>query len=117
MAWEELLRQHDKKKDSQTSPTGRDARDKGSLLSQVRELVGQTDAADAELPAEDESLPEQVICPDGYVRLSPVQPYTTAGDYMRRRIRKAVMIVIGVIFVGLLLYALMRSGLLIVRVR
>ena len=117
MAWEELLRKHDKKKDTQTFPAGGDALKKTGLIRQVCELVGQSGTESAAVPEEEEIPAQQAICPDGYVRRSPVQPYCTAEGYHLRRIRKAVMTVVGIVFVGLLIYALMKSGLLIFRLR
>ena len=54
-------------------------------------------------------------CADGYVRRSPVQVYMTAEDYSRRRIRKAIIIAVGVCLAILLVMALAKTGLLRLR--
>lgn len=53
---------------------------------------------------------EPVVCADGYVRRSPVQPYRR-GD-MRGRRRRIVLWVLAVILIVLLAAALWRGGLL-----
>ena len=91
------------------------SRSGAGLIRQVCEQFGQTvdgDPATAETAAQ-----EPVRCADGYVRRSPVQPYGTAEDYTRRRTRRIVMIALAAVFAVLLIYALMRSGLLVFRLR
>ena len=114
MAWKELLQQHQLAEDGQTLPEQGASREQGSLIRQVCEQFGKTVA---ETAAEDDDMQGPVRCADGYVRRSPVQPYGTAEDFLRRRIRRIVMIVLGVIFAALLILALMRSGLLVFRLR
>ena len=115
MAWKELLQLHDAQERSGPLPNGGESRDKGSLIRQVGEIFGQTggetNAADggAELPPP--------VYQDGYVRRSPVQPYQTAADYRRRRVRKAVTALVILIMAVLLVFALMRSGFLVFRLR
>ncbi len=115
MAWEELLRLHDKPKEDLALPTDGEARDQGSLIRRARQLVGLTGEADT--PEEPEAAQPSVICRDGYVRRSPVQVYRTAEDFKRRRIRKLLTALFIVIIAALLLYALMKAGLLVFRLR
>ena len=63
-------------------------------------------------PPEAESRTEQepVVCADGYVRRSPVQPYRR-GDTRGRR-RRIVLWVLTVILIVLLAAAIWRGGLL-----
>ena len=116
MAWEELLRLHDTQKESRPLPESETVRENGSLIRQVCDLFGRSAPVP---PSQTEADAVQVPprCADGYLRRSPVQPYGVAEDFGRRRIRRIVMIVVGAIFVGLLIYALMRAGLLIFRLR
>ena len=114
MAWKELLQLHDTKPEEQVQFGDSGEKDRGSLIRQVCEQFGKTVAENA---AEDDDMQGPVRCADGYVRRSPVQPYGTAEDFLRRRIRRIVMIVLGVIFAVLLILALMRSGLLVFRLR
>ena len=114
MAWKELLQLHDTKPEVQAQFGDGEEKDWGSLIRRVCEQFGKTVAENA---AEDDDLQGPVRCADGYIRRSPVQHYRTAEDFMRRRIRKIIMIVIGAVFAVLLIYALMRSGLLVFRLR
>ncbi len=50
--------------------------------------------------------------PDGYVRRSPVQPIYEAADYRRRIIRRIVNGVVVVIVALVLVWLLLRSGIL-----
>jgi len=114
MAWKELLLLHDTEPEKQNMLGDGEPGDRGSLIRQVCEQFGQTVT---EQKAEDAEPQAPVRCADGYVRRSPVQPYGTAEDFMRRRIRRIVTIVIIAGFAVLLVYALMRSGLLVFRLR
>ena len=117
MAWEELLRLHDDRKEDASLPLpGGEARDKGSLIGQARQLVGMG-SGEPDASAGPDEAQAQVICRDGYVRRSPVQPYRTAEDFARRRARKIVTAVVILIVAVLLIYALMKSGLLVFRLR
>lgn len=111
MAWEELLRQHDRREDELSPSAASETRDRGSLIRQAAEIFGQTGEESAG-PAES-GEPEVCVCyPDGYERRSPLQPYRTPEDYMRKRIRKAVAIAVAACFVILVVVALMRIGFL-----
>ena len=114
MAWKELLLLHDTQPEKQTVPGEGEPKDQGSLIRRVCEQFGKTVTEDS---AADAGIQEPVRCADGYVRRSPVQPYGTAEDFMRRRIRRIIMILLGAVFAVLLIYALMRSGLLVFRLR
>ena len=116
MAWKELLELHGTKEESLPLSDG-EMRDKGSLISQVRGMAGDTRSEDASAAAASGALPELVCCRDGYLRRTPVQAYRTAEDFNRRRIRKAVTVVLVLILAALLLLALMKSGLLVFRLR
>lgn len=116
MAWEELLLLHDEQPDDQLLLSDGKAKEKNSLIRQARAQLGQSDEA-PDAPAEPDAPEAPQRCADGYVRRSPVQSYRTAEDYTRRRIRKFVTAGIVVILAALLLYALMKSGLLVFRLR
>ncbi len=113
MAWEELLRQHDRSETARPDAEADAGQRGGGLIRRAGELIGQTDAEAADDRADErEDDVEIPPCADGYVRKSPVQAYCTAEDYNSRRIRKAILIAVGVCFVVLLGYALVRAGLL-----
>jgi hypothetical protein len=116
MAWEELLRLHDTGKESQALVYDAEAQDKGGLIRQVSELVGTPPADESARTARD-AAQDTVRCQDGYVRRSPVQPYGIAADYTRRRARRIVTAIVILVFAVLLVFALMRSGLLVFRLR
>ncbi len=116
MAWKELLELHETK-DERLPQSDSEARDTGSLISQVQGMVGDPRAEDAGTAASSAALPELVCCRDGYLRRTPVQAYRTAEDFRRRRVRRAVTAVIILIVAVLLLLALMRAGLLVFRMR
>ncbi len=117
MAWEDLLRRHSAQKETQPQPQNDETWEKGSLIRQVSELVGQSGAESAALPANDGVPQEPLVYADGYERRSPVQIYQTAEDFQQRRIRKVITIIVVAIMALLLVYALMKSGLLIFRLR
>ncbi len=113
MAWEELLRQHGRSETAGPDAAADAGQRGGGLIRRAGELIGQTEAETADdRPDGWEDDAEIQLCADGYVRKSPVQAYCTAEDYNRRRIRKAILITVGVCFAALLAYALMRAGLL-----
>ena len=114
MAWKELLLLHDTQPEEQALLGDGEEKDREGLIRQICERFGKTIA---ENTAADAEAQEPMHCADGYVRRSPVQPYGTAEDFMRRRIRKIVTFVLGAIVVVLLVYALMRAGLLVFRLR
>ena len=114
MAWEDLLKLHEKQEDGLSQALDDEARDKGSLIQQAAAMIGQTEEAAADV-AQNDDTEEIVRCADGYVRRSPVQVYMTAEDYNRRRIRKAIIIVVGVCLAILLVMALAKTGLLRLR--
>ena len=116
MAWKELLELHETK-DELIPQSDSEARDTGSLISQVQRMAGGPRAEDAGTSAAPGALPELVCCRDGYLRRTPVQAYRTAEDFQRRRIRKALTAVIILIIAALLLLALMKAGLLVFRMR
>ena len=109
MAWKELLQQHQTQENGEAQETDA-SQAQGSLLQQVRLLVGQTapDVPAAEASTEAHGK-KRAACADGYVRRSPAQPYVTPPDYRRRRIRKAVLFLIVLAFLILLAVALLRS--------
>ncbi len=53
-----------------------------------------------------------VVYPDGYVRLTPVQPYRTPAGYRKRRMRRAAVAVLAAVFLAALVVVILRSGLL-----
>lgn len=97
-----------------------------SLVGQARQLCGRAGQAldpdqggpavsagpPCRTPPEAEFRTEQepVVCADGYVRRSPVQPYRR-GD-MRGRRRRIVLWVLAVTLIVLLAAAIWRGGLL-----
>ena len=114
MAWEELLKLHEKQEDGLSQAFDDEARDKGSLIRQAAAMIGQTET-EAGDPAEDVEAEEPVTYADGYLRRSPEQVYMTAEDYDRRRIRKAIVIAAAAVLAVLLVLALTRTGLLRLR--
>ena len=112
MAWEELLKTQERREESAAAAARTEVRAQESLIRQAAAMIGQTGEADPAPPAESGEAGESVCCRDGYVRRSPVQPYGTAADYFARRIRKAVLIVVGIFLAALLVVALLRAGLL-----
>ena len=115
MAWEELLKLHERRDDNLSQTGEQEARDKGSLIQQAAAMIGQSEAEALIGSAEANAFTETVQCADGYERRSPVQIYLTAEDYNRRRIRKAILIVLGVVLAVLLVMALAKTGLLRLR--
>jgi hypothetical protein len=111
MAWEELLKLHETQEDGLPLTGIGETRENVSLIRKVGVLYGQTVTEHAPLEEDDDTYHEPVHCADGYVRRSPVQPYLTAEDFNRRRVRKIVTVVVGVCFVALLVLALVRAGL------
>ncbi len=109
--FEELLL-NSRQESARTLPKDGDEFTRGSLIRQVRSLVGISGA----YKAGEEELPggewERVCCRDGYVRRSPVQAYRTPEDYPRRRIRKALVILIVLIIAALLALAIFKSGII-----
>ena len=108
MALEELLRQRDKGEEQAAARA--ELRDKGSLIRQAGELFSLREE-DAPAPG-DGGDAETVICADGYVRRSPVQPYAEAADYRKRRIRSAVTAAAVICLAVLLIVALVRARVL-----
>ena len=108
MAWEELQIEQQTQTAVQPQPEPGAAWSRGGLLEQVCALLGPAAAADAARKNLDAPA-ERAVCADGYVRRSPVQPYFTPEDFGRRRTRKIVLIIVGVVFVVLLVTALVRS--------
>ncbi len=111
MALEELLRPTDSRAEDQSASGDGAAQGKGSLLQQVRAFGGLGDG-EVLASSEPEAAQEPVYCADGYERRSPVQPYVTPPDFLRRRIRRIVAIVLGVCLVVLLAIALTKSGII-----
>ena len=112
MPWKELLKTQERREESASAADRTEVRVQESLIRQAAAMIGQTGEADPATPAEAGEAGEGVCCRDGYVRRSPVQPYGTAPDYYARRIRRAVMIVVGIFLAALLVVALLRAGLL-----
>lgn len=52
------------------------------------------------------------VCPDGYTRISPPQPYRIAEGYYRRLAWKAALYAVAGVLLLLLALALLKSGLL-----
>ena len=111
MALEELLRQQDRPTADGAPSAGAVARDRGSLIQQAGAMMGVTEEGFAR-PEAPEEQGERPCCADGYVRRSPVQPYRVAEDYHKRRIRKAVTVLVLIGVAALLVVALMRAKLL-----
>lgn len=61
---------------------------------------------------DDDADIEPVICADGYVRRSPVQPLRTPSDYYRRLLRRAMGVVAMVLLVLAVLWLLVRYSVL-----
>ncbi len=109
MALEELLRQQDHGEKQAASQAG--TRDRGSLIRQACEMFSLPEEG-FPVPDSDGDQPESVVCGDGYVRRSPVQPYLVAEDYQKRRIRKAVTVAAVAFLAILLIVALVRANLI-----
>lgn len=110
MAWKELLQQQEGMEPRTADTEGSAPRGSEGMISQICGDAAPVSGADAK--AEPDAAEEQTILPDGYVRRTPVQVYTTAPDFRRRRIRKAIIAVIAVFLLALLLVALLKSGLI-----
>ena len=64
-------------------------------------------------PEPDNPAPEDAPAfPDGYVRLSPRQPYRVPEGYYRSLVLKAVLYGVAAVLLSILIAALMRRGLL-----
>ena len=114
MAWEDLLKQHRAGENDLPAPRVAETQDPGSILGQVSAMLGQN--GDTAFRPENADPPQEYVrLEDGYVRRSPVQPYQTAKDYRVRRIRRAVMIILGLCLAIFLAVALVRGGLLRLR--
>ena len=111
MPWEELLKTQEHREEN-AAAARTEVRAQESLIRQAAAMIGQAEEADPVPVAEAGEAGEGVCCRDGYMRRSPVQPYGTAPDYYARRIRRAVMIVVGIFLAALLVVALLRAGLL-----
>jgi len=55
---------------------------------------------------------EEILCADGYVRRSPVQPYRTPPGYQRRLLVRWVLIILAVLIVAMAVWGLYQSRLL-----
>ena len=55
---------------------------------------------------------EPVVCPDGYVRRTPVQPYRTPVGYRRGRRRRRIRTAALLALLAAVIAAIVRSGLL-----
>ncbi len=109
MPWEELLKLHETGEDK-LDPVKEDRFDTGSLIRQVAALTGHAGPGPAVgMPRLEAGEP--VYCADGYLRRSPVQPYFTAADFRRRRVRKIITAVLLLCLAALLVVVLLRSGL------
>ncbi len=108
MALEELLRQQDPKESEGAAAAAAETRERLSLIRQAGAMVGTAAESDA-LPADGGEGSEPVVCPDGYVRRSPVQPYRTPEDYYKRKARRIAGIAAGVVLAVLLVIALVRA--------
>lgn len=75
------------------------------LLGRLGQMYAKPAAA-----AEEERPP--VLCADGYVRRSPVQPYRTAPGYRRRILLRAVLTALAAILAAAALWEILNSGLL-----
>ena len=116
MALEELLRVNDAQTEARQTAVPESAPEKGGLIRQVCALFGQS-AGEAPATAAEDAAAKAAACADGYMRRSPVQPYQTAEDFTRRRVRRIVLILVGLAVVAALGLALIRAGLLQVRLR
>lgn len=56
--------------------------------------------------------PAVVVCADGYVRRSPVQPCRTPPGYRRRVLLRAALTVLAAVLTAAALYWILNSGLL-----
>lgn len=118
MAWKELTLLHDTPEEPQVQLSDGRPRDRGSLLQQVHEVFGDAGEESASAAAADTAAVDgPPRCSDGYLRRSPVQPYRTPEDYPRRRNRKIIMAAVILVLAVLLILALLKSGLLVLRLR
>ena len=76
------------------------------LLQQVERMT--TEEFPDTLPEEQ----EEVLCADGYVRRSPVQPYGTPPYYKRRLLVRWVLTILAVLIVAMAVWGLYQSRLL-----
>ncbi len=116
MAWKELLRLHDAQQENQTGAGNETQQNRDSLIGRLCEGYRNPDRA-ASAPAAEKAEQEPIRYPDGYVRRSPLQPYTRTEEYRQRRYRRNLLALLCVLFAVLLVYALMQSGLLVFRLR
>jgi len=115
MALEELLRERGAAAEGQGASAEAEAREQDSLIRQAAAMIGMTGEEETAPPPDGGNAwegEEPETCGDGYVRRSPVQPYLVAPDYHARRLRKGVLIVVGICLAALLALALVRAGML-----
>ena len=62
-------------------------------------------------PDEENDDAEQVVCcADGYIRVTPVQPYRTSEDYYRKLRNRWISAGIIAVLLVVVLWAVLRSG-------
>lgn len=111
MTLEELLRKpQEQPEEAPPPPPEEHPAEKRSLIAQLSEAAGYHPEEEASGQTESGAAPA-VRCADGYVRLSPVQPYRTMPGYRQRLVRKAVLILLGLALAGLAVYALLQAKL------
>ena len=109
MAWEELLKQQTGKEPRKTESDGGTPSERETL---IRQICGEMGGTAHEAAPENEAEEPPAPLSDGYVRRTPVQKYTTAPDFRRKRIGRVVQAAIVLIVLALLVLALFKSGLI-----
>ena len=111
MTLEELLRKPQEQPEAAPPPQAEERpAEKRSLIEQLSEAAGYHPEEEASGQTEAKASPA-VRYADGYVRLSPVQPYRTMPGYRQRLVKKVLLILAGLALAGLAVYALLRAGL------
>ncbi len=82
-----------------------------SLILRAKRYAGEASDADSDLTGEKTKEEEEPVrLEDGYLRRSPVQRYCIEEGYYRKTAIKAVLIAVGVLLVGMLVFTILRSG-------
>ena len=109
MAWEELLKQQTGNDPKKTEPDGKTTPERETLIAQI---CGDTAKTTRETAQQNGTEEPPAPLSDGYVRRTPVQKYTTAPGYNRKRVGKVIQAVVVLVLLALLVLALFKSGLI-----
>lgn len=85
-----------------------DAAQPDSLVEQLRRMAGPQNQTDAY----DRKLYDKTVCPDGYVRRSPVQPLDIPPGTRRRNLVRAIGIFAVIVLAAVIIMAVVSQGIL-----